>query len=70
MIRLNKVRPYVASTEESFALELYDHEQKFELVIKQQSIIPVVKTEIIYDGGGVWMDEDGDEVIFDGTADN
>lgn len=70
MIRLNKVRPYLATQEESFVLELYDHEQKFNLVLKQTSTNPVVINEIIYDGGGVSLGEDDVEVIFDGTTGN
>lgn len=70
MIRLNKVRPYLATEEELFVLELYDHEQKFNLILKQPPVNPIIIDEIIYDGGGVSLDEEEIEVIVDGTKNN
>ena len=52
MIRLRKVRPYVASQESTFMLTLYDYEQFFQLVLNEQPR-PVEYLDIIYDGGGV-----------------
>lgn len=56
MIRLRKVRPYVASQETTFMLTLYDYEQFFQLVLNEQ-LRPVDYLDIIYDGGGVKGEE-------------
>lgn len=67
MIRLNKVRPYVACQETSHMLQLYDYEEIFFLKIKSQNPFQPTEKEVIYDGGGVGGN-DKDDQIFDGQC--
>lgn len=67
MIRLNKVRPYIACQETSHMLQLYDYEEIFFLKIKSQNQCQPTEKEVIYDGGGVGGN-DKDDQIFDGQG--
>lgn len=67
MIRLNKVRPYVACQETSHMLQLYDYEEIFFLKIKSQNPLQPTEKEVVYDGGGVGGN-DKDDQIFDGQG--
>ena len=67
MIRLNKVRPYVACQETSHMLQLYDYEEIFFLKIKSQNPFQPTEKEVVYDGGGV-DGNDKDDQIFDGQG--
>ena len=67
MIRLNKVRPYIACQETSHMLQLYDYEENFFLKIKSQNPFQPTEKEVIYDGGEVGGNDLNDQT-FDGQG--